>query len=165
MSDETLDMDKRYLLLIEALDGTTRDLMRLVKPLNETTARLHPASEWSIAVIIAHLIYIEPLFLARLKRIVEIDNPHEPFINPDEAEHVATAEKHTIAELIEAFKVTRTTTTSFLAGLTQPQWLRTCTHDTFGITRLRKQVEILIGHDNEHLAQMVNVREWLEKQK
>ena len=156
-------MDKRYLLLIEALEGTTKDLTRLVKPLNEVTARLHPPNGWSIATIIAHLIYIEPLFLARLKRIVEQDNPYEPFINPDEAEHLATAGKLTVAELIEAFKAQRALTTSFLAELTQQQWLRTCTHDTFGITRLRKQVDILIGHDNEHLAQMVNVREWLEK--
>ena len=158
-------MDKRYLLLIEALDGTTKDLTRLVKPLNEVTARLHPPNDWSIATIIAHLIYIEPLFLARLKRIVEQDHPHEPYMNPDEAEHLTTAEKFSIAQLIEAFKAKRTFTTSFLAELTQQQWLRTCTHDTFGITRLRKQVEILIGHDNEHLAQMVSVREWLEKNK
>jgi uncharacterized damage-inducible protein DinB len=158
-------MDKRYLLLIEALDGTTKDLTRLVKPLTEITARLHPANEWSVSTIIAHLIYIEPLFLARFKRIVEQDNPHEPFIGPDEAEHLAAAEKFTLAELIDAFKAKRTLTTSFLANLTQPQWLRTCTHDEFGITRLRKQVEILIGHDNEHLAQMVSVREWLEKNK
>jgi uncharacterized damage-inducible protein DinB len=158
-------MDKRYLMLIEALDGTAKDLTRLVKPLTEVTAHLHPANEWSIATIIAHLIYIEPLFRARLKRIVEIDNPHEPYIGPDEAEHIATSQHHSITELIEAFKSQRAITTEFLAGLTQQQWLRVCTHDEFGITRLRKQVEILIGHDNQHLAQMVSVREWLEKNK
>lgn len=158
-------MDKRYLLLIEALDGTTKDLTRLVKPLTETSARLHPADEWSVATIIAHLIYIEPLFLTRFKRIVEQDNPHEPFIGPNEAEHIATSQHHSITELIDAFKSQRAVTTSFLATLTQPQWLRTCTHDEFGVTRLRKQVEILIGHDNQHLAQMVSVREWLEKRR
>ena len=44
------------------------------------------------------------------------------------------------------------------------EWLRTCEHDLFGITRLRKQAEILIGHDNEHLAQIVEIREKLRMQ-
>jgi isopenicillin N synthase-like dioxygenase len=158
-------MDKRYLLLIEALAGTTKDLLRLVKPLTEASARLHPTNEWSVATIIAHLIYIEPLFRARLKRIVEIDNPHEPFINPNEAEHLTASQHHSITALIDLFKSQRAITTAFLAGLTQPQWLRVCTHDEFGVTRLRKQVEILVGHDNEHLAQIVSVREWLDKHK
>jgi hypothetical protein len=158
-------VDKRYLMLIEALDGTSKDLTRLVKPLDENTARLHPESEWSVAIIIAHLIYIEPLFRARLQRIVEQDHPHEPFIHPDEEEHITTSQHYSIPALIELFKSQRTVTTAFLATLTQPQWLRTCSHDTFGVTRLRKQVEILIGHDNEHLAQIVSVREWLEKNK
>ena len=153
-------MDKHYLMLIEALDGTPRDLVRLAKPLSANDTHWRPApNEWSVALVVAHLAYIEDLFVARLRRIVEIDHPKEPSISPNDVAHAAQAEAHTLPDLIDIFKAKRATTTAFLSTLTQPQWLRTCEHETFGITRLRKQVEILIGHDNEHLAQIVEIRE------
>ncbi len=153
-------MDKRYLMLIEALDGTPRDLARLVKPLAVEDAHWRPAPDaWSVAMVVAHLVYIEDLFAARLRRIVETEHPREQALEPDHADHETQAAVHTLAELLDAFKSKRTETTAYLAALTQQQWLRTCDHETFGVTRLRKQVEILIGHDNEHLAQIVDIRE------
>lgn len=153
-------MDKRYVMLIAALDGTPRDLARLVKPLaaGDTHWRTAP-DEWSVAMVVAHLSYIEDLFVARLRRIVETEHPTEKALEPDPAEHEAQANARTLAELLEVFKSKRAETTVYLSALTQPQWLRTCNHQTHGVTRLRKQVEILIGHDNEHLAQIVDIRE------
>jgi hypothetical protein len=155
-------MDKRYAMLIEALNGTAKDLRRLVKPLDDSAALARPApAEWCAKDVLAHLHDIEPQFRARLVRIVEQDNPHEPFINPNPAAHDLVLP---MEGLIARFAAEREITTAFLGGLTQAQWLRTFTHDTFGVTRLRKQVEILIGHDNEHLAQLVGIREWLDNQ-
>jgi hypothetical protein len=154
-------MDKRYGMLIEALDGTVKDLRRLVKPLDDAAALKHKsASDWCVKDVIAHLTDIEPKMRARFARIVEQDNPHEPYINPDPTTHNLSA---TVADLIAQFETERANTTRFLGGLTQAQWLRTCTHEMFGETRLRKQVEIMIGHDNEHLAQIVDIREWLDE--
>jgi hypothetical protein len=155
-------MDKRYAMLIEALAGTVKDLRRLVKPLDDAAAlKRESTSTWCVKDVIAHLTDIEPQMRARFMRIVEQDNPHEPFINPDPATHDLDA---SVAELIARFDEARRVTTDYLNTLTQAQWLRTCTHETFGVTRLRKQVEIMIGHDNEHLAQLVDIREWLDKQ-
>ena len=155
-------MDQRYLMLIEALSSTPRDLHRLLKRVSPEAALIRPApTEWCIKDVVAHLGDIEGQFRGRLQRIVTTDNPHEPFIHPNEAAHDLTA---TPGDLIEQFTGKRRETTAYLETLTQPQWLRTCTHETYGITRLRKQVEILIGHDNEHLAQIVNIREFLERQ-
>jgi hypothetical protein len=152
-------MDKRYAMLIEALDGTVKDLRRLTKPVGEPDALRRPAPDaWCVKDVLAHLSDIEPQMRARYVRILEQDNPHEPFINPNPAAHNLAAP---CAELIDAFDAERKQTTALLATLTQPQWLRICTHDTFGVTRLRKQVEVLIGHDNEHLAQLVEIREFL----
>ena len=156
-------MDKRYLMLIEALDGAPRDLARLVKPLAATDAHWRPApDEWSIAIVVAHLTYIEGLLLARFHRIVGTEHPKERALEPNHAEHVSQADGHTLAELLDLFRAKRAETTAYLNTLTQPQWLRTCDHQMFGVTRLRKQVEILIGHDNEHLAQIVDIRNKLE---
>jgi len=154
-------MDQRYLMLIDALSSTPRDLQRLLKRVSPQAALVRPAeTEWCIKDVVAHLVDIEGQFRSRLQRIVTIDNPHEPLINPNEAAHDLTM---ATGDLIELFAGKRRETTTYLETLTQPQWLRVCTHETYGITRLRKQVEILIGHDNEHLAQIVNIREFLER--
>lgn len=154
-------MDKRYLMLIEALEGTSRDLARLVKPLSADDTHWRPVSGWSVAMLVAHLTYIDRLMLARFHRIVETEHPSEQALEPDETAHVAQAAAYSIAELIEEFRAARVDTCAYLKTLTQPQWLRTCNHSTQGVTRLRKQVENLIGHDNEHLAQIVEIREQL----
>ena len=156
-------VDKRYLMLIEALDGTQKDLRRLVRPVSETDALRRPTlTGWCIKDVLAHFGYIEPRFRARLERIVLEDNPHIAPLGPDEHAHDLAV---SMAGLIDAFAAEREQTTAWLATLTQAQWLRVCTHDALGVTRLRKQVEILIGHDNEHLAQIVTVREFLDKDK
>ncbi len=155
-------MDKRYVMLIEALSGTPKDLRRLIKPLDDAGARARPAAgQWCIKDAIAHLGYIEPRFRARFEQIVAEDNPSVPWMGPDETAHDLS---QPAAALIDAFAGEREKTAAYLGALTQAQWLRVCTHETFGVTRLRKQVEILIGHDNEHLAQIVGVREWLNSQ-
>lgn len=152
-------MDKRYAMLLEALDGTPRDLMRLAKPLSDDKTHWRPEpGQWSVAIVVAHLAYIEDLTRARFQRIVAQEHPCEWPLLPDEDEHVRQAQGHALAELIERFKAKRAETSSFLATLTQAQWLRTCDDERYGVTRLRKQVEILIGHDNEHLAQIVEIR-------
>lgn len=156
-------MDKRYLLLLDALQGTHKDLRRLVRPVSEDDALQRPApGDWHIKDIIAHLADIEPRFRARLERIVAEDNPQVASIGPDENAHDASLP---VAALIDTFAAERDSTVAWLGTLTQPQWLRVCTHETLGVTRLRKQVEVLIGHDNEHLAQLVAVREFLDKGK
>jgi DinB superfamily len=156
-------MDPRYLMLIDALSGTVKDMLRLLRPVDEASAVLRPApTDWCVKDVLAHLGYIEPLFRARLLRIVEQDNPHEHALAPDPSTHDLS---RTVGQLIEKFGDERARTVVFLQGLTQAQWLRICTHETMGETKLRKQVEVLIGHDNEHLAQLVSIREFLDKQR
>lgn len=153
-------LNEKYQMLIEALDGTPRDLIRLTKRVDEAAALLRPApNEWCIKDVMAHLADVEDRFRARFVLMVEQDNPREPFIYPDPASHDLS---QTITALIEMFAAKRNVTVEYLRGLDHQQWLRTCVHETFGETKLRQQVEVLIGHDNEHLAQIVTIREFIE---
>lgn len=153
----------KYQMLLEALDGTPRDLVRLTRRVDDAAALIRPApDQWCIKDVIAHLAEVEVKYRARFVRIVEQDNPREPLIQPNPAAHDLTKD---VKDLIDVFAAERATTVNYLRGLTHPQWLRTCIHETLGVTKLRRQVEILIGHDNEHLAQIVSIREFIEKQK
>ncbi|MFC1464619.1 MAG: DinB family protein [Candidatus Brachytrichaceae bacterium NZ_4S206] len=153
----------KYQMLLEALNGTPRDLARLTRRVDEAAALVRPAlGAWCIKDVIAHLAEVEIEFRARFVRMVEQDNPRESLIRPDPATHDLTKD---VKDLIDIFSAERAVTVDYLRGLTPQQWLRTCTHETLGVTKLRRQVEILIGHDNEHLAQIVSIREFIEKQK
>jgi uncharacterized damage-inducible protein DinB len=150
----------RRSVLIEALEATPRDLARLLRPVDAATALARPApDEWCVADVVAHLGYIEPLYLARLRRIVEQDNPYEPSMHPNTGAHDLA---RPLSELFDEFAVRREQTIAFLAGLEQRDWGRPLIHQTFGPSKLRDQVQGLVTHDNDHLGQIVTLRERLE---
>jgi hypothetical protein len=149
-------------LLMNSLQATVHDLIRNLRTIDEAAARQAPTpDEWSIADVVAHLGYIEPPYLARLRRIVEQDNPFEPFLHPDRSAHDLT---RSLNDLLQQFILRRAETVVFLQGLEQSDWARRVTHETMGAGRLRDHVQMLIEHDSDHLQQIVTLREQLEKE-
>ena len=150
----------RRSVLMEALAATPRDLARLLRLVDAAAALARPApGEWCVADVAAHLGYIEPLYLARLRRIAEQDNPFEPYMHPDASAHDLA---RPLPELLDEFAARRAETLAFLAGLSQKDWGRPLVHETIGPTRLRDQVQALVDHDSDHLSQLAQLRERLE---
>jgi hypothetical protein len=149
----------RRSVLMEALAATPRDLARLLRPVDAATALARPTpDDWCVADVVAHLGYIEPLYLARLRRIAEQDNPYEPSMHPDASAHDLT---RPLSELLDEFVARRAEMLAFLAGLNQHDWGRPLVHAAVGPTKLRDQVQALVTHDNDHLEQIVTLRERL----
>ena len=147
----------RRSVLMEALAATPRDLARMLRPVTAEAALLRPdPSEWCIADVVAHLGGTELPYQARLRQIVEQDNPLVPYIHPDESAHDLT---RTPAELLEIFSARRAETLAFLENLSQRDWGRPLVHATMGPSRLRDQVQMLVDHDSNHLNQIVALRE------
>jgi uncharacterized damage-inducible protein DinB len=150
----------RRSVLIEALQSAPRDLARLLRPIDAAAALWRPVpDEWCVADVVAHLSYCEAPYLARLRRVVEQDNPFEAALLPDESAHDLA---HPLAELLEIFVARRAETVAFLSSLDQRDWGRALVHATIGPTKLRDQVQELVAHDNLHLEQIVTLRERLE---
>jgi hypothetical protein len=150
----------RRSVLIESLQSTPRDLARLLRPIEAAAVLWRPApDDWCIADVVAHLSYCEVPYLARLRRVVEQDNPFEPSLPPNESAHDLT---RSLAELLAAFVARRADTVAFLTGLEQRDWGRPLVHETIGPTKLRDQVQELVAHDNTHLEQVVALRERME---
>ena len=114
--------------------------------------------DWCIADVVAHLGYCEAPYLARLRRVVEQENPFEPALPPNESAHDLS---RPLADLLEAFVALRAETVAFLARLEQRDWGRPLVHASLGPTKLRDQVQELVTHDNMHLEQVVSLREKL----
>jgi hypothetical protein len=150
----------RRSVLIESLESAARDLARLLRPVDAVGAQWRPVrEEWCIADVVAHLSYCEMPYLARLRRVIEQDNPFEPALLPDESAHDLA---RPLADLLAAFVARRAETVAVFAGLNQRDWGRPLVHATIGPTKLRDQVQELVAHDNLHLEQIVALREQLE---
>lgn len=150
----------RRSVLMEALAATPRDLARLLRPVDAATALARPTpDDWCVADVVAHLGYVEPLYLARLRRIAEQDNPYELHLHPNTTAHDLA---RPLSELFDEFAARRAEMLAFLAGLNQRDWGRPLVHETVGPTKLRDQVQALVTHDNNHLEQIVTLRERLE---
>ena len=148
-------------LLMNSLQATVGDLIRNLRTIDEAAAHYAPTpDDWSIADVVAHLGYIEPLYLARLRRIIEQDNPFEPYLGPDRSAHDVA---RPLNDLLQQFILGRAETVVFLQGLQQSDWARRVTHETMGPGRLRDHVQMLVEHDSDHLQQIVTLREQLER--
>lgn len=144
-------------MLIEALGATPRDLARMLRRVTPHAALRRPdPAGWCVADLLAHLSFCEEHYLARLRRIVEQDQPHEPAFPNDPGGHPVD---QPLAELAASFAERRATTIAFLSGLAQEEWGRSFVHPTLGPSRLRDQVQAIVAHDNEHLEQLTILRE------
>ena len=153
-------MNDKDRLRLDALAGTPRDLIRLTIHVDDAGARIRPAPrEWCIKDVIAHLWDCEGQYLARLHKMMAEDNPIVQPFGPNEARHDLTM---TTSALIETFAQARTATIDYLSTLTHQQWLRTGRHPEMGVINVRQQVDLMIGHDNEHLAQIVSIRKLID---
>lgn len=145
-------------ILIQSLGATPRDLQRMLRRVTPEQALRRAAPDaWCIADVVAHLAFAEGLYLARLRRIAAEEHPAEPPL-PEDPGHDLSAP---LGEIAETFVALRGETVAFLSGLAQRDWARTFAHPTMGTRRLREQVQAMVAHDNEHLAQIAELREQL----
>ncbi len=150
----------RRVVLLEALAATPRDVERMLRRMDENSASWRPEKgAWCMLEVAAHLGEVESLYLARLQRVVVEDNPYEQAIVPDIRMHDLG---RSLAENVAVFAERRGLTCDFLGTLSQRAWGRPLVHEVVGPTRLRDQVQALVAHDNEHLNQLVSLREALE---
>jgi hypothetical protein len=107
--------------------------------------------------VVAHLAYVETLYLERLRRVLAEDTPMVAAID-DPGGHVLS---RPLEEHLREFVARRAATVAFLQELRQADWGRRLAHPVYGPGRLRDHVQIFVAHDNEHLEQIVHLREQL----
>ncbi len=107
--------------------------------------------EWSARETITHLAAAEPPFLKRLQRIAVEDNPFLPYFGPDVARPDSG---QPLPAALAGFRAERDSLLAFLSGLPPEAWDRPAVHETIGPTTLALQVQNIINHDLEHLAQL-----------
>lgn len=106
-------------------------------------------------MVVAHLANLEPLYLARLERILQQYDPFLPSLSPDQASaHAATP----LENLLAYYKSGRSAILRLLYPVRPEDWQRPARHERQGATTLIGQVQALLKHDQAHLGQLVDLR-------
>jgi uncharacterized damage-inducible protein DinB len=148
------DMTKRIVLL-QALASTPADLNRMTRAVTREAAVWREREDtWSLADIAAHLTLVERACLERLRRVVDEDEPHVPYIHPEPERHEL---QRPLAELTAEFSAAREETLRFLEDLPPAAWQRAAIHERKGRMTLRYLVQDMVGHDIDHTNQAAEI--------
>lgn len=151
-------MSKRTVLL-DALASMPNDLAFMLRHVAETAVHHHPApDQWSIADVLRHLAALEPLYLARLQKIVTEERPYLPYLHPETQPQPYSTP---LNDLLAAVSSARQDTIAYLQGLKPGDWQRPAMHATLGETKFRQMVQLLVEHDTEHLNQLAQIQQIL----
>lgn len=144
--------------LIKSLEQTPLVLASLFQQLLQADLKLKDSDEFSALENICHLRDIEiEGYGERIVRILEEDNPALPDLDGArlaiERDYNNQDAKAALADLIDA----RSRNLNFLKNLGSDQFARVGTLEGVGVIILEKLVEMMVEHDEGHLAELQTI--------
>jgi hypothetical protein len=142
---------------LRLLRAQSHQLTHEVNAIPEDMANWKPAeNEWSAWECMLHIAMAERhVFLLRIKRIVEEDNPQLAIFDEGEQMKQQATSKVTLQQLLADFVDARA---QEVALLENADWSRTGQHPMRGSISAQWLAEYALGHTWEHLSQMMRVR-------
>ena len=142
-------------ILLEALASTPADVARLVRGLDEAAADWSAGGRRSCRAVVAALVAAEPLFRARLQRVVDEERPSlAPLVPPA----TVPGEDGPIAALADRFRNARAETLAWLQALGPGAWQRPARDALGSRATLRSLVQDLVAHDIDCTGQLAEIR-------
>lgn len=141
--------------LLTELARTPAELRSMLADIPPARLCDKPAPErWSVCEIVSHMCAVEPPYRARLARIVLEENPRVAAIDRITGGYDPQTP---VSILLDTFAQLRADTVAFLRSLPAGARVRPAVHADLGPITLRSQVESLLAHDREHLAQIAGL--------
>jgi DinB superfamily len=140
------------------LHATAQTLQRLLHRVPDRTVRTRPEPDcWSAGDIIAHLADAEIVVGFRLRLI--LGEPGSPIIAYDQDRWVTSGhyDKRDPWRSLEQFRAMREANLALLDTLDPEQWTRDGVHSERGRESIEHMVQMLAGHDLNHVRQMRRV--------
>ena len=134
---------------------TAKKLARLIKGASPAKLRKRPAPEkWSVAEIVAHLADVEIAVSWRIRSI--LGAPGIPVQAFDQDAWVVAGHygKRDARKSLEQFRVLRETNLTLYKMLSPEQWKHYGLHAERGEESIERMVQMLAGHDINHLEQV-----------
>ena len=139
--------------LTDILAATPTQIAGLLKAIGAEKAAVPPApGKWSVAEIVCHLADCELAFGFRLRQTLAEDAPTiQPF---DQEKWAATYSGISASQALEAFTALRGWNLLLIRGALPVAADRPVTHPERGAMTFQTLVEIMAGHDLNHLGQL-----------
>jgi len=138
--------------LTNKLSISVEDILRAAW---HTARQPQPSGEWPLSTILIHLWLVEEvIWQARLNQMVQQENPHWVWTEPNLNEAVAKLGDHPLTELAQNFASRRLQTLNYLQSLSEDGWARIGTHATSGEMDVAGLCERILEHDEEHLTEL-----------
>jgi uncharacterized damage-inducible protein DinB len=137
------------------MERAVDDFTAAVQGVSEAVLSRRPDEQnWSAKEIICHVRDTEEYFLTRFQMILSFDEPK--FLPADAGRWAAERQylRNDVGEALTAFRQRRRETLSFVKEIKADQWERTCLHPIRGRMTLRDYLNLLAGHDKNHLDQI-----------
>ena len=141
--------------LLDRLRSTALDLVSLVSGVDPAPLRRPPApDEWSAATVVAHLADAELVYSVRARMVLTADRPFLPAF--DERAWIARCggADADVRDSLQRWRALRDANVRLFASLSEPEWAMEGVHEERGPVTVGGLVEILVGHDRAHLAQI-----------
>jgi hypothetical protein len=142
---------------LRSLRQTPVILNMVLKDVTQAQARkaIDGDDGWSVVEIVCHLRDMEVVYHTRALRMIEVDYPHLPDVDPDELGIKNDYAHQNMQKTLTDFFKKRQTFIDWLTTLTDEQWKRRGNHALYGeysVTELAINTAI---HDVNHIDQIL----------
>ena len=137
--------------IISELDATQRQLSALLESVAKDQDWQPDPKEWSFRYIAAHLATVDKdCFKDRVVRIAAGENPHfESYFNTG-----WDFSRFDLRDSLREWALTRQEIFDFVQALPEEGWSLTGTHSRFGTITVLNVLQVMLGHDREHLEHL-----------
>src|SRR6185369_15230445 len=151
--------DKARFYVMQGLAGAPYVIDRLLQGAASDEFDKRPDPErFTIREVMGHLADWEGVWLERLIRIRDEDNPYLPGYDEGQWAIDHDYAHMDVREQQSRFRDGREKLVSALKGLTPEQWERTASHGEWGSITVEAMAALVLGHDGYHTRQ---IADWL----
>ncbi|MGC1414717.1 MAG: DinB family protein [Candidatus Acidiferrum sp.] len=138
--------------------ATPKTLAKLIKGPTASKLRKRPApGKWSVGEILAHLADAEIIVGWRLRAILAAPGTPIQAYDQDALAAARNYAKHDPRKSLEQFRAIREANLALYKSLTPEQWKHFGTHAERGEETLERILQMMAGHDLNHLKQIENI--------
>ncbi|HZV11907.1 MAG TPA: DinB family protein [Candidatus Kapabacteria bacterium] len=141
-----------YRSLYDSLKDQHLTLRQIVSRVDEKRLMLHPApGKWSIHDNITHLAKYQPVFLDRIRIILETNEPRIERYSAETDPEFETWRKWDTNRLLDVLDEDRTLIFSFVQSLSESEFNRIGVHSRYGKLNLTQWTEFFLLHEAHHI--------------